>query len=379
MKRFLHEVKRGPWSQKVNKIKTIIIEDNSLDGFTQLILSNFKVGVRYGVLFKIKYDFCNYGMLGHQQVLYLKHNKDIDSVSKLHKDLIKSLRDFKDYGSGGSVDEIELLEMLYIVLKDKPDLKFKNINDIKLNRNFVNVKESKEKFSDKFLPLTMDTSYFGKLLVGNKRDIYFSLINEQKEFLNLDEIDINNIESVYLYKEESIVINRKFVRDSIKREIYSAFTGKFIKNVEDLNLGKGKFYRKIDNLTLTINKSRVINQESNKILDVVKYDPYKDYEDVSNPNKGSFDLEAFKDLDSLAKVYAVGFMVLNKEPETFYLNNDQTSNDLLLDCINLMLEKYNGYIFYIHNFGKYDSVFVLNILKRANRELGYDYYELDPL
>jgi hypothetical protein len=44
-----------------------------------------------------------------------------------------------------------------------------------------------------------------------------------------------------------------------------------------------------------------------------------------------------------------------------------------------MLEKYNGYIFYTHNFGKYDSIFVLNILKMANNKLGYDYYELDPL
>ena len=44
-----------------------------------------------------------------------------------------------------------------------------------------------------------------------------------------------------------------------------------------------------------------------------------------------------------------------------------------------MLNEYNGYIFYTHNFGKFDSVFILNILKRFNIKIGFEYYILKPL
>jgi hypothetical protein len=205
-----------------------------------------------------------------------------------------------------------MLEILYITLKDSLELKLKNIDDIKLNKSLVSVKESKEKFSNDFLPLTMNTSYFGKLLIGDKCNFYFSLINEQKELLNQDEIDVNNIDSMYLYKEESIIINRNSVNGLIKREIYSAFTGSLQTIVEDKNLDKNKFSRKISNLTLTIDKFKVIGLECNKKLNSIKYVSRKsDFKDVSNPFIGSFDLEAFEGLDSLAKVYAVGFMVLD--------------------------------------------------------------------
>src|SRR5438034_1737740 len=251
-------------------------------------------------------------MLGRQIGLCLKDNKDVSSIYKLHKDLLRLLINFKDYPSGADVNEIEMLEIMYIVLKDKPELKLENINDIKLNRGFVNVKDSKEKFSDKFLPLTMDTSYFGKLLIGDKRNFYFSLINEQKELLNHDDIDTNNIDCMYLYKGESIIINRNTISDLITREVYSAFNGSLQGIVEDKKLDKNKFSRKINNLTLIISKFKVLNSESNKNLKSIKYVPNKsDFKDVSNPFIGSFDLEAFKDLDSLARVYAVGFMVLD--------------------------------------------------------------------
>jgi hypothetical protein len=64
------------------------------------------------------------------------------------------------------------------------------------------------------------------------------------------------------------------------------------------------------------------------------------------------------------KVYALGFSYLreenidNFENIKFYLEDNQTSEDLVLECLNKMLEtKYNNCIFYTHNLGGYDILF----------------------
>ena len=52
-----------------------------------------------------------------------------------------------------------------------------------------------------------------------------------------------------------------------------------------------------------------------------------------------------------------------------------TSDELVLKCIDDMLvNEFNGYTFYTHNFGKYDSIFLMKILKEANIRLGYEHY-----
>jgi hypothetical protein len=79
-------------------------------------------------------------------------------------------------------------------------------------------------------------------------------------------------------------------------------------------------------------------------------------------------------------VYALGFVILGEEPKTYYLNDGITSEQLVLNCLNDMLvNKYNGYTFYTHNFGNYDSIFLLKILKEFNCEKGYEYYKIKEL
>jgi hypothetical protein len=98
---------------------------------------------------------------------------------------------------------------------------------------------------------------------------------------------------------------------------------------------------------------------------------------VSNPNIGTFDLEAFKDSDGFAKPYAVGFCVLNQKPVTFYL--DKGNQDILLNCIDSMLiTKHHNYIFYIHNLN-YDGIYIINKLKSVNLIKGFEYYRIKTL
>ena len=103
-----------------------------------------------------------------------------------------------------------------------------------------------------------------------------------------------------------------------------------------------------------------------------------------NINFGSFDLEIFLDEDGLSKVYALGFTTsLDKPPNLYYLSDfhyhdngpNYNSNQLILKCIDLMLiDKYNNFIFYAHNFGGYDVLFIYHALLKAN--LNKEYYIL---
>jgi DNA polymerase type B, organellar and viral len=76
------------------------------------------------------------------------------------------------------------------------------------------------------------------------------------------------------------------------------------------------------------------------------------------------DIETFelKDENKLSKAYALGFYVKGST-NLFYINKNLDSNKLIMECLDSMLtDKYNGYTFYVHNFDKYDSYFILGVL-----------------
>jgi hypothetical protein len=362
-----------PW--KKDNIKSIYIDRLDFDNFMQVILSNLIVGIRYSLLFKVKYNNTQFGMLGPQQGFKLINLDDLSKVELLYDDLIERIENFMDKYN---CDEIELIQILYIALSENPKLKVTNINNIHLDRNLVKVKEIKDKFNFKFLPLTINTNYYGNLLVGDDYIFYLDKINKERELLGKSELDENNIHTMYLYNDKYIIINNIKKDSVINRWIYSASSGVLLENVIDNIINEKIFTRNISNVGITISKDKIINLEVNKNLSIIKYDS-KFTKELANPFIGSLDLEAFTDLDGYAKIYAIGFAILNGDIKTFYLQKDQNSNDLLLDCFNLLLNKYNGYIFYIHNFGKYDSIFILKILIEANKKIGSVYYKLEPV
>jgi len=107
----------------------------------------------------------------------------------------------------------------------------------------------------------------------------------------------------------------------------------------------------------------------------------------SNPNWGVFDLETFTDKNLEGKlysrVYALGFLT-KSEKITFYLtyffsNNREGSHKLVLHCIDQMLEpKFNKFMFYVHNLGKFDVIFFHKVLIDYNKNVE-NKYKLEPL
>jgi DNA polymerase type B, organellar and viral len=162
-------------------------------------------------------------------------------------------------------------------------------------------------------------------------------------------------------------------------DIYNAYSGILISEVEDKLINNNYFIRRIGNVSLSILNGEIVKIESIKKLASIKFTP-KSLKGESNPFIGSWDVEAFEDKDGYAKVYALGFATLDKNVKMYYLENGVTSEQLVLKCIDDMLvNQYNGYVFYTHNFGRYDARFLLKILKEENIRRGYEHYILKEL
>jgi len=96
--------------------------------------------------------------------------------------------------------------------------------------------------------------------------------------------------------------------------------------------------------------------------------------------------------DSYSMVFALGFVTTGgfKQSKdstdlTLYYLTDHFSNTvegsakLVLLCIdNMLVSKYNKFIFYVHNLGKFDVIFVHKFLLVYNLTVKYKYV-LDPL
>ncbi len=376
-KRF-YSSKNAQWLRP--RIKSLYFDPYrfSLESFIDVILNNFKPGVSYSLLFKLKYIDNNgvkYGMSSKQRPFKMLQDNNKESIVSLYDDMVNLFDIFVDRYN---VDDIELIQVLYIVVKDIPELKLKNINNIRLNKLFFKIKDTRNKFSSKSLPLTTNVAYYGKLLLSNVALHYLSIINEYNKSL----IDINDIDSMYLYQESYIILNYKIKNNVYERRVYSVKSGMLYYIAIDSIIDNNTFSRTINQTTTVISNDKIIKISSNKELQSMKYNQQV-YKASSNPFIGSIDLETYVDKDGYAKVYALGFYTkveaeIGKSPNTFYLENNISSSELVLKCIDSMLtSKYNNYTFYAHNLGGFDSIFILNILKTANVNLGFDYYKLD--
>ncbi len=103
-------------------------------------------------------------MIGKQIGFKFSSKEDIQIFENLHKSFKQRLNDVYDRYE---VEEVNSIQLLYVLIKDIPELKLKNINKLNFNNKFTNVKESKDRFN--FIPLTTNMKYYGKLMI----DRYF--------------------------------------------------------------------------------------------------------------------------------------------------------------------------------------------------------------
>lgn len=148
------------------------------------------------------------------------------------------------------------------------------------------------------------------------------------------------------------------IRYSLDGVIISRITDRIVNNYVIRNTG-GKVTVFKDNKVLSINQTIKL-----KAIDKPNIEPLF----VENDNIGVIDLECYKNIRGIDKVYALGFKTKIKEkPVTYYIDSDKDSDALVLKMVNELLRTiYNKTIFYCHNLGGYDSLFVLSALLRYN-------------
>lgn len=113
------------------------------------MLGNFKVGIIYSLLLRIKYFIispnafiinknASYGMTDKQIGFKLNGINNINYLKDEYNDFSGIINSFiVKY----DMDKINFIEILYIIISDRPKLKSYNINQLLLNREFVNIKK----------------------------------------------------------------------------------------------------------------------------------------------------------------------------------------------------------------------------------------------
>lgn len=337
------------------------------DNFVTELLEVLKEKQQYSLLIKINYNKKLYAMAGLQIGFKFEDSEDSMFFESLHDSIKQRINEILDHYE---VKEINSIELLYVLIEDIAELKLKNINKIDLSKGFVSIKDTKDRFN--LIPLTINKDYFGKLIIKD-RLLYLNIINKQRNILNESPLVLTDKDSMYLYNKNLIILSRE-ENKVIHRSIYNASSGVLIREIKDSIINPNLFNRKIGNVSLSISNDSVVKIESVKKLQPLRSTAVTPKDEV-NPFIGSWDIEAFDDIDGSTKVYALGFAILGKDSKMYYIDNTITSEELVLKCINDMLvNELNGYTFYTHNFGRYDSTFLLKILKAENNRLGYEHY-----
>jgi len=178
-------------------------------------------------------------------------------------------------------------------------------------------------------------------------------------------------------------------KDVTRKNVYDLTTNELITSFIDSKSKDGftRFNTK-NKVSLGIKNGKVIFSTTTKKFPLIRrFKPKKD-QNSFNKHIGSFDLETYhNNITNKTEVYAIGFcyggnnvMIEDPSVNTYYLDKGITSDELVLKCINDMLvTKYNKCIFYTHNLGGYDGIFILKILAEYNQRIGEKYYKMKAI
>ena len=260
----------------------------------------------------------------------------------------------EDYQS----ENIEYFGITYSSIKNVDHSKpLKNINTIPFKKGISNLKNIKKAFSNSILPLSLDENYYGKRTYSTRTYV---------------DGDIKRVVT-------------DLSTNKTKKDVYSIKTNLLLESFIDTKIDETTFirYNLHKKVSVTIRNNNIIRSTLITKLPLIKPFPNKP-KNTFNKHIGSFDLEVYyNSITKKNEVYALGFAyggnnVLVSEPDVkmYYLEKGSSSEEIVLNCINEMLSsKYKRAIFYTHNLGGYDIVFILKILSEYNKKVGGTYYK----
>jgi hypothetical protein len=347
-------------------------------------------------------------MAGSQIGIVVKSFHNIRHYANIYRIVEDRIVNLKTSDKHKQVEKIspDTISLMFKELVPLPELEPTKIKSIKeINKYLLTLVDTKNLFNFKYLPLTKDISYFGNLLSGTIRRKYIKKLINNMKFLGIaipelvGTLDSDTSSKVFLRIHKKISKAKKVEKISYLtisrpyesanngnrsyiRTVFDMSTGIKLKEVFDYIVDKTTFMRKIRDTKLTVKEGIITNISTDITFDKIynifgKLSSKQSF--MSNPNFGVLDIETYKDLDGLDRVYAIGHFSYSEEyPQTFYLTDIShtfDSNYLIIHCIDSMLvSKYHNHFFYAHNLGKYDVVFIYKVLKEFNLHLDKEHY-----
>lgn len=375
----MNTTKNVLWSPKVSKIKSFYFDFlfSSRESFKDLVLEGFNPGTTYSILLRVKFDG-RYAMAGTQIGFKLKDVHDIESIYVIHNKIVDRLKELLEYYN---VRNVESIQVLYITVDILPKLLLTNVNKVSLVNQGVSVKDIKYKYNSKFLPLTTNSNYFGKIVLTEDYIKYINKINEQKNLLLKASINSSSYDDMFLYKNY-VILNKKISDNVFVRELYDADLGVFEGRFTDTIKDEHNFDRMYNDIVFTIRNSNIALVSLTRDLPIIKFDYGRSKSKreglVSNPFIGSFDIETYVDSEGFGKVYASGFSVDFNKSKMFYLDNPDYDSVLLKSIDRMLSSQYSGYIFYVQNLN-FEGVYLIHLLRLVNNLKGFEYYKIKPL
>jgi hypothetical protein len=394
---------------KNEKIKYLYLNPDTMSSklfIEELLDMNFvEKGKMYAFLIKIRRTDGSFKMSGKHEIWY----SDVLSknIIDLYKKILSKINDFiVDYKD----EDIDLIQVMLMEINPLPELKLKNINKLKLNKELVKVGETKKQFNENYIPFSMNLNYYGEKLdynINEESHIDYINLNGKNIFENIvfdydnpeikggSKTILNKIKdkskiNIFLYSRKFNTryteFNNEIIRNhllivndnDINQRLIEVFVindknnrfgnPKLVSYDRPLNEDKSEFIRNINDFSLHIYNDKVIKYENKIILPIIKYKDLSLDKHVRNSNIGVFDIETYYDIKKdKSFTYALGFKIFKGETKLFYKKIDQSSNDLIIECLNSMLtHAYDKYTFYVHNLHGYDSIFILSALLDYN-------------
>nr|UEV87013.1 hypothetical protein [Grifola frondosa] len=417
-----------------NKFQHIIFKprDFNMDRFIEVLMENLSLHNTYTILIKLSFDGNSlFYMAGHQIGVKVGSHHNIKYYKQIFRVILLKIEDIlSQYDLEDS--NLDNIIFIYKSLTIPNEMVLKNVKTIPLNKNIFKLSEFRKFFSSNYLPLTTDTSQFGSLIEGplklnyvktlisnidssgstipdilyhsdliSKSNVFIRKVNKDFTHLILDRkidpqlflSDCLTTDKYSLYKTKNEKLNLKNIININKsfkevyiRTVFDLNSGLILCEAIDLIIDSETFFRNINNYSITIKNNKVIEISRGINFDIIK-NPYKKeiYTGMSNPNFGVLDLETFVDSDGISKVYSLGYVTFLEKDKInkYYLSElvpSLDSNYFIILCINTMLQpKYHKYIWYIHNMGNFDIIFLHKTLSEYNLHIKEEFYKLDTL
>lgn len=379
----IHYGDRQPahYSTRHNRQNSIYleIEDLNFEKFYLALKSRFIINNSYSIL-KVRMSYCDeislFCMQDEQFVYFTDSVKDL--LYKRFEQICDKLVFYIKYNA----DTVTLIQVMYVINNSLLKLRLKNKVD--LDKNIINVTKTKRNLMEN---LSTNEIFYGKPMSFERDNCTSNFIINDIDFLkrNMSLIRICRIFMIkrtrfyYVIKDKQyVIVVRDIDVNKSRKDVYNMHGFKILNNVIDEKISNESFIREIDNSKFFLDKGIVKKKILPVKLPILKSKPsfYKGMK----TNIGSFDIETYKDYVGL-KVYALGFTTLDKLKDNIVkilnLGIDAFTKELI-KCIDDMLSSKNrDHIYYTHNLGGFDIVFVLHALRTENSLKGLNYYIIE--